>query len=72
MKRKLSDEDKCAVQQCRAGGSRHLEAVKDQSRQGIYIAYGRRFCESCQASKPKGARKAIKGWQCDDCRSAAA
>lgn len=31
---------------------------------------GHRFCETCQQSKPRGKRKAVKGWQCDDCRSA--
>lgn len=31
---------------------------------------GKRFCETCQLPKPKGKRKAIKGWKCDDCRRA--
>lgn len=28
---------------------------------------GKRFCETCGSHKPKGKRKAVKGWKCDDC-----
>jgi hypothetical protein len=40
--------------------NKHLNA-------GFFIPYQKRFCETCNNLKPKGKRKAVKGWKCDDC-----
>lgn len=37
---------------------------------GVYLSFGKRFCETCQQVKPKGIRKAVKGWKCDECLKA--
>ena len=55
----------------RDGGGQHLQREKDVSNSsigpGMFIYYGKRFCENCQQYKPKGKKPAFKGWKCDDC-----
>jgi hypothetical protein len=33
----------------------------------VFLPYNKRFCETCNQIKPKGKRKAVKPWKCDDC-----
>lgn len=53
------------------GRHEYLERERSRSGNGFFIPFGKRFCAGCNQHKPKGKRKAIKGWQCDDCRSIA-
>lgn len=49
-------------------GGDYLDVVRARQIQpGLYMPTGMRFCETCQCRKPKGSRKAVKGWKCDDC-----
>ena len=48
----------------------YLDVQRKRSGHGLQLGYGTRFCESCQMRKPKGKRKAAKGWKCDDCMRA--
>ncbi len=37
---------------------------------GLYLPFGKRFCETCQQAKPADKKtKAYKGWKCDDCKN---
>lgn len=40
-------------------------------RTGVFLSFGKRFCETCKQIKPKDKAKAEKGWKCADCRKAA-
>jgi len=44
-----------------------MDKAASGSGSGLFIDYRKRFCETCQEKKPKGKRKAVKGWKCDDC-----
>ena len=37
-------------------------------RTGVFLAFQKRFCETCKQRKPKDSTKAMKGWMCADCR----
>jgi hypothetical protein len=51
------------------GEGNHFDAERRKSPSiGVYLAYGKRFCETCQQAKPKhGVAK--KGWKCADCKN---
>ena len=44
------------------------EQKKTSVQVGVYLAFGKRFCETCQSHKPSDGTKAFKGWQCLDCK----
>lgn len=53
-------------------GGNYIQKIKDQQERKFSgmkfdTNYQKRFCETCQQLKPKGERKAVKGWKCDDC-----
>lgn len=54
----------------RLSGSRIDSERKKAEATGVFLNYTKRFCENCQSYKPKGRRKAVKGWKCDDCMTA--
>jgi ribosomal protein L37AE/L43A len=51
-------------------GSRIDSERKKAEATGVFLNFGKRFCEHCNSYKPKGKRKAVKGWKCDDCMTA--
>lgn len=53
-------------------GGNHIQMLRDTAPGlGVFLPYSNyrttRFCETCGQLKPKGTRKAVKGWKCDDC-----
>jgi hypothetical protein len=51
-------------------GGNHIEMVRaNATSNGVFIAFGRRFCETCQTLKPKDSTPAKKGWKCNDCKT---
>lgn len=36
---------------------------------GMLVHAGKRYCEGCHTHRPRGSRRAQKGWRCDACRS---
>jgi len=54
----------------RFSGSRLDWERKKAEATGVFLNFGKRFCEHCNSLKPKGKRKAVKGWKCDDCMTA--
>lgn len=53
-----------------SGDRIEIERRKAEATRG-HLAYGKRFCETCQSYRPKGKRPAFKGWKCDGCRGKA-
>jgi hypothetical protein len=50
------------------GEGNYLQHERDKPFSKIgFNFYNQRFCEHCKQSKPKGKRKAVKGWKCDNC-----
>lgn len=49
------------------GGDRIDIEKKRSFSLGVPGTYGKRFCDACRTLKPKGERKAVKGWKCDAC-----
>jgi hypothetical protein len=51
-------------------GGNHIEAIRSTATSnGVFIAFGKRFCETCQTLKPKDSTPAKKGWKCKDCKT---
>ena len=51
------------------GQGDYIEKVRTQGYGiGVYLPFGKRFCETCMTAKPAPKTKAFKGWKCDDCK----
>jgi hypothetical protein len=51
-------------------GGNHLDRERRYSASlGYFIAYGKRFCESCQTFQPTDKTPAKKGWKCKGCKT---
>lgn len=51
-------------------GGDFLQKERDKiSGSGLRIPFGKRYCETCKLLKPKDKARAVKGWECADCKT---